>query len=42
MRSARVRPYLVPNSLAYRRVEHEQARIEAAIETLRRSARVKP
>ncbi len=35
----RVRPYLVPSSLAYRRLEREQARIEAAIEALRRQAR---
>jgi hypothetical protein len=35
----RVRPYLVPSSLAYRRLEREQARIGAAIEALRRSAR---
>lgn len=37
----RVRPYLVPSSLAYKRLEREQARIEAAIELLRRSARGK-
>jgi hypothetical protein len=34
-----VRPYLVPSSLASRRLEREQARIETAIETLRRHAR---
>lgn len=34
----RVRPYLVPSSLAYQRLEREQARIEAAIEALRRAA----
>lgn len=37
----RLRPYLVPSSLAYQRLEREQARIEAAIEALRRSARVR-
>jgi hypothetical protein len=35
----RVRPYLIPSSLAYQRLEHEQAQIEAAIEALRRVAR---
>jgi hypothetical protein len=37
----RICPYLVPSSLAYQRLEREQARIEAAIELLRRSARGK-
>jgi hypothetical protein len=37
----RVRPYLVPSSLAYRRLEREQAEIESAIEALRRSARAR-
>ncbi len=35
----RVRRLLLPNSLAYRRLEREQASIEAAIEALRRQAR---
>ncbi len=37
----RVRPYLVPSSLAYQRLEREQARIEAAIESLCCLARVR-
>ncbi len=37
----RVRPYLVPGSLAYRRLEREQAEIERAIEALRHSARLR-
>lgn len=35
----RIRPYLVPSNLAYRRLEREQARIEVALETRRRQAR---
>ena len=37
----RVCPYLVSGSLAYRRLEREQAEIESAIEALRRSARLR-
>lgn len=37
--AGRVRPYLVPSSLAYQRIEREQARIEAIIESVRRQGR---
>jgi hypothetical protein len=37
----RVRPYLVPGSLAYWRLEREQAEIESAIEALRCSVRLR-
>jgi hypothetical protein len=35
----RVRPYLLPGTLAWRRLEREQAAIEAAIVALRHASR---